>query len=273
MSASTPPTLATLFTLTGRVALVTGGARGIGAAIAARFAEAGADVALLDSDGEAAQATARTIAARTGRRVIAVTADVADTAALRIAVDQAATVLGRLDICVANAGVYPFAAAIAVDEAIWDRTQDVTLKGAFFTAQAAARQMMTQGQGGRILMLGSTSATRPSGNLAHYDAAKAGVRMLARSLALEWARYAITVNVIAPGEIDTPGTRANSADLVQVGGATLVDMHDPAFLARIPLGRLGTADDVARAAVFLASDAASYITGATLTVDGGFLLT
>ncbi len=267
------PALATLFTLTGRAALVTGGARGIGAAIAARFAEAGADVALLDSDGEAAQVTAQAIATRTGRRVIAMVADVADLPTLRTTIAEAATICGRLDICVANAGIYPFAAAFAVDEAIWDRTQDVTLKGAFFTAQAAARQMMTHGHGGRILMIGSTSSTRPSGNLAHYDAAKAGVRMLARSLALEWARHAITVNVIVPGEIDTPGTRANAVDLTQAGGATLVDMHDPAFLARIPLGRLGTADDVARAAVFLASDAASYITGATLTVDGGILLT
>ncbi|HEY7835565.1 MAG TPA: SDR family NAD(P)-dependent oxidoreductase [Ktedonobacterales bacterium] len=264
--------LARLFDLSGQVALVTGAGRGIGAAIALRLAEAGAAVLLADSDLETARATAERIV-DAGGRAAAVRADVARAREGRAAVAAAVATFGRLDILINNAGIFPFAAALHLREAAWDRVLATNLKGAFFCAQAAARQMLAQGGGGRIVNITSTAALRPSGNLAHYDASKGGLIALTRSLAREFAQYAIAVNAIAPGEIDTPGTRAAAPTLDQRGGVVVDDMAAPQFLARIPLGRLGQPDDVARVALFLASAAADYMTGSVVVVDGGFLLT
>ena len=202
----------------------------------------------------------------------AMVADVADIAEGRAAVEEAVAMFGRLDVLVNNAGIFPFAVALRLSEEQWDRVLDVNLKGAFFLAQAAARLMIAARRGGRIVNIASVAALRPGGNLAHYDASKAGLLALTRALALEFAPHHITVNAILPGEIDTPGTRGNTSELDQQGGVAVMDMHTPEFLARIPLGRLGTPEDVANAVLFLASGAAAYITGASLVVDGGFLL-
>jgi 2-deoxy-D-gluconate 3-dehydrogenase len=260
-----------LFDLTGKAALVTGGARGIGQAIAERLSEAGAAVMIADLDEQAAERTAGQLRGQ-GRKVAAVRADVGSRDEARAAVQATVDRFGQLDILVNNAGIFPFAAALHTPDAVWDRALAVNLSGAFACAQAAARRMVAAGHGGRIVNIASVSGLRPSGNLAHYDAAKAGLLMLAKSLARELAQYGITVNAVAPGEIDTPGTRAASAELAQEGGVRVDDMASPQFLARIPLGRLGTPDDVALAVLFLAGGAADYITGACLVVDGGYLL-
>ncbi len=182
-------------------------------------------------------------------------------------------IYGRLDILVNNAGIYPFAAALATSETQWDRVHDVNLRGAFFAAQAAAERMIAQQSGGRILNVASVDAVRPTGNLAAYGASKAGLVMLTKALALELAPHGILVNAIVPGEIVTPGAAKAGEQLRQERGVAVEDMNSPAFLARIPLRRLGTPDDVARVALFLASGLADYITGASVVVDGGYLLT
>jgi NAD(P)-dependent dehydrogenase (short-subunit alcohol dehydrogenase family) len=266
------PSIADLFDLTGQVALVTGGAMGLGRAIALRLAEAGAAVLVADLDLAGGRETVEAIAAL-GGTAEAMVADVADVAQGRAAVEEAVATFGRLDVLVNNAGIFPFAATLRLVEAEWDRVLDVNLKGAFFLAQAAARLMIAARRGGRIVNIASVAALRPGGNLAHYDASKGGLLTLTRALALEFAPHSITANAILPGEIDTPGTRGNTSDLNQQGGVAVVDMRAPEFLARIPLGRLGQPEDVANAALFLASGAATYITGASLVVDGGYLLT
>ena len=266
------PPLVDLFDLTGQVALVTGGAKGIGHAIALRLAEAGAAVLVADVDLDGGRETVEAIAAQ-GGTAEAMVADVADVAEGRAAVEEAVATFGRLDVLVNNAGIFPFAGALRLAEAEWDRVLDVNLKGAFFLTQAAARLMIAARRGGRIVNVASVAALRPGGNLAHYDASKGGLLALTRALALAFAPHGITVNAILPGEIDTPGTRNNTSALDQQGGLAVMDMRTPEFLARIPLGRLGQPEDVANAALFLASAAATYITGTGLVVDGGYLLT
>lgn len=268
----TPIPLHQLFDLSGKVALVTGGALGIGQAIAFRLAEAGATIAIVDLQREqAAQTVDRIVAA--GGKAIAIQSDLSAPAQARLVVEQTVEQLGRIDILVNNAGIYPFSAALMLNEADWDRVLGVNLKGAFFCAQAAARQMIRERHGGTIINLSSVSAFRPSGNLAHYDASKSGLLALTKALALEFAQYHITVNAVAPGEVLTPGTTAASGTLSPEGGVRVEEMTSLAFLERIPLRRLGEPDDVAKVVLFLAGAAADYMTGSCLVVDGGLLLT
>jgi 2-dehydro-3-deoxy-D-gluconate 5-dehydrogenase len=268
----TSRTIAQLFDLTGKVAAVTGAGKGIGQAIALRLAEAGAAMLLADVDLPAVELVAAEIVEQ-GGRATTLRMDVSEVPQAQELIQRAVQSFGRLDILVNNAGIFPFAAALQVDEAQWDRVVSVNLKGAFFCAQAAAAHMMAEGHGGRIVQLASVDALRPTGNLASYDASKGGILALTRALALEFAQYRITVNTIVPGEIDTPGTRAAAGTLSQEGGVHVEPMASPAFLARIPLGRLGEPDDVARVVLFLVSDAAEYMTGSCVVVDGGYLLT
>jgi 2-deoxy-D-gluconate 3-dehydrogenase len=251
---------------------VTGAGKGIGQAIALRLAEAGAAMLLADVDLPAVELVTAEIVEQ-GGQATALRADVGEVPQAQELIQRAVQAFGRLDILVNNAGIFPFAAALQVDEAQWDRVVNVNLKGAFFCAQAAAAHMMAEGHGGRIVQLASVDALRPTGNLASYDASKGGILALTRALALEFAQYRITVNAIVPGEIDTPGTQAAAATLSHEGGVHVEPMASPTFLARIPLGRLGEPDDVARVVLFLASDAAEYMTGTCVVVDGGYLLT
>ena len=259
-----------LLSLRGRAALVTGGAMGIGAAIAARLAAAGASVMIADINTDAAGAAARKIAAETAAQVEIVRADLARASDVRTMVEATLSAFGRLDILVNNAGVFPFASALEMTEAQWDHVLDVNLKGAFFAAQYAAKRMFATGDGGRIVNIASIDALHPTGHLAHYDSSKGGMLMMTKALALELGPHGITVNAIAPGGINTPGTAAAAPAAEQTPGVE--EMSTAAFLARIPLRRMGEPDDIARVALFLASDASAYMTGAVLVVDGGYLL-
>lgn len=249
--------------LEGKIALVTGAARGMGQGIAVCLAAEGADLAL--NDIAAPEEARETIAAieRLGKQAAYWQADVGDREALTRIFDGLMQRYGRLDICVANAGI---SIPEPVLEADWGnvlRTIQVTQFGAFHTCQLAARQMVrqaTQGQpGGRIILISSVHEELAVRNSAAYNMAKAAVTQLGRTLAVELAQYQITVNVIHPGLTETPGTRSFTSDeRLEIAAS------------RIPLGRLGKAEDVGKAAAFLASADADYITGVDLRVDGGF---
>jgi NAD(P)-dependent dehydrogenase (short-subunit alcohol dehydrogenase family) len=244
--------------LQGRVAAITGGALGIGRATALLFAEEGATVALGDVQLEAAQEVAREITRR-GGRAIAIGLDVGDAAQVQAFVDRVAGELGRLDVMFANAGIAHSAPFLEHSEAQWQRVLRVNLTGVFLCCQAAARQMVRQGGGGRIITTASINGFRGVENLVGYNAAKAGVIELTRTMAVELATHRIAVNAIAPAQIDTRLTRS---------------LPEPARrrrVERIPMGRFGEPEEVARVALFLASDDASYVTGHTLAVDGGYL--
>jgi NAD(P)-dependent dehydrogenase (short-subunit alcohol dehydrogenase family) len=243
--------------LRGRVAAITGGALGIGRATAQCFAAEGATVALADVEVGAAEKVAGEITER-GGRAIAVGVDVGDAGQVQAFVDQVVGELGRLDVMFANAGIAHSAPFLEHPEAQWHRVLRVNLTGVFLCCQAAARQMVRQG-GGRIIATASINGFRGVENLVGYNVAKAGVIELIRTMAVELAQHHITVNAIAPAQIDTRLTRSLPEDARR------------RRVERIPLGRFGEVDEVARAALFLASDDASYVTGHTLAVDGGYL--
>jgi NAD(P)-dependent dehydrogenase (short-subunit alcohol dehydrogenase family) len=247
------------FSLGGRKALVTGASRGIGEALAVGLAEAGADVAVAARESSALAAAAAAIAGA-GRKSAAIAIDVRNPAAIRAGVEQAAQALGGLDILVNNAGVEEVRDSLAVDEALWDRIVDTNLKGAFFCAQAAAR-IMAAGKGGAIVNLCSLTSEVGVPTAVPYGSSKSGLLGMTRALAAEWAAKGIRVNGIGPGYFRTDLTEVfyRNAEWQQ------------AMLAKIPLRRFGRLDDLVGAAVFLCSDAAAYITGQCLYVDGGYL--
>jgi NAD(P)-dependent dehydrogenase (short-subunit alcohol dehydrogenase family) len=240
--------------LGGRVALVTGGGAGIGRGIALGLAEAGADVMIADIDPDAAAATVHAIAAL-GRRAAAVTTDVRDTGQVTAMVDATVEQLGRLDVLVNNAGGVRHAAFLGQSERSWRRHIDLNLVSVLAGVSAAAPVMVEQGDGGAILSVVSIEAFRAAPNYAVYAACKAGVVNFTRTMALELAEHGIRINALAPDLVDTPG----------IGGAP------PPEVARryIPLGRAGVPADCAGPAVFLCSDQGRYVTGVTLSVDGG----
>jgi NAD(P)-dependent dehydrogenase (short-subunit alcohol dehydrogenase family) len=243
--------------LPGRVAAITGGALGIGRATALAFAEEGAAIALGDVQGEAAETVAREIQRR-GGKAIAVALDVGEAAQVQAFVDRVVGEFGRLDILFANAGIAHSAPFLEHPEVQWHRVLRVNLTGVFLCCQAAARQMVKQG-GGRIITTASINAFRGVENLVGYNAAKAGVIELTRTMAVELAQHHIAVNAIAPAQIDTRLTRG------------LPENARRRRVERIPMGRFGEPEEVARVALFLASDDATYVTGHTLAVDGGYL--
>ncbi|MEA2523245.1 MAG: L-rhamnose 1-dehydrogenase [Thermomicrobiales bacterium] len=257
--------------LSGKTALVTGGSRGIGRAISLALARAGAAVAVnyhlpavaefgRDNAADAAEVVG-TIGAE-GGRAIAVAADVADKSQVEAMMHAVVDGLGGLDILVNNAGICPFHDFLTMPEELWDRVQDVNLKGVFLCSQAAARVMVEQGRGGRIVSVSSISALVGGGMQTHYTPTKAGVHSLMQSLAIVLGPHGITCNSVMPGAIATDINRDD-----------LSDPEKRAYMARrIPVGRLGEPDDIAGPVVFLASDAARYVNGAGLLVDGGLFV-
>lgn len=247
------------FDLRGQVALVTGAARGLGRAISLALAHAGADVALGLRDIEAHGGLPREIEAM-GRRALPLQMDVSQLDQIRAAVDAAAAHFGRLDLLVNNAGIAPGNAAEDVREEDFDLTLRVNLKGTFFAGQAAARVMIRQ-HGGQIINMGSQAGFAALPTESVYCMTKAAIAHLTKCLAVEWGKYNIRVNAVAPTFIHTPGTAEVLAD--------------PAFRADVEeriaaLHRIGEPMEVAGAVVFLASPAASLITGHTLLIDGGW---
>jgi 3-oxoacyl-[acyl-carrier protein] reductase len=246
-----------MFDLTGRVALVTGASRGIGRAIATRLAAQGA-IVVAAARGNNAAATVAAIAGA-GGRAEAVGADVTDAVALGRLPEAVVDRHGRLDILISNAGVTRDQLLLRMKRDDWDLVIATNLTAAFTLAQAAMRPMLKQ-RGGRIITVSSVVGQMGNAGQTSYAASKAGLIGFAKALAREVASRGITVNVIAPGIIDTDMTRA-------VG-----EKAQGAWAAQIPLGRLGTVDDVAAAACFLASDEAAYITGHVLAVNGGMYM-
>ena len=241
--------------LDGRVALLIGAARGIGAGIADRFVEEGARVLIGDTEVEAGRATAARLGAAAAR-FIAV--DISQPEQARAAVAAASTEFGGLDILVQNAGIYPWTLIEHISPDEWDRVLAVNLKGTFLAAQAALAPMRARRYGRMVFTSSITGPRVSSPGHGHYAATKAGINGFIKSAAIEFSGYGITVNGVEPGNILTEGMEAHrSAEFI-------------AGMERaVPLGRLGTPRDVAHAALFLASDEAAYITGTTIVVDGG----
>ena len=259
------------FDIAGKSAIVTGGAMGIGAGIVRRYTEAGANVLIADLDGQAASRLAIELAGAPGRSV-AVCADVGADEAGEALVARCVETFGSVDILVNNAGIYPRVPVLEMTAELLDRVYRVNLRGLALLSKAAARRMVEQGRGGSIVNISSIDAFRPSMvGLAAYDASKGGVTMFTKSLALELAPRGIRVNAIAPGGIRTEG----SSKPLEGSGMTPAQLQAmaAAFIERIPIRRMGTPDEIATVALFLASPAAAYMTGTTVIVDGGALLT
>ena len=241
---------------TDRVALVTGGASGIGRAVATQLAELGAKVVIADRNAEGADAVVQDLGAA---RAMAVTVNVADPDSANAMVDAVTEHFGRLDILVHSAGVGIERGFLETTPEEWRRLIDIDLSGTFYCAQAAARKMVAQ-RYGRIVSLSSTAGLRGGTGRAAYGAAKAGVVGLTKVMAVELAPYGVTANALAPGAIETElVARMHSDETRRV------------YRAGIPMDRYGTPEETAFTAVFLASEQASYVTGHVLGVDGGFL--
>jgi 3-oxoacyl-[acyl-carrier protein] reductase len=249
--------------LPGAVALVTGGARGIGAAIALRLAEAGAAVAIGDVDHPAAVDTAARIGERTGRTVWAGASDVSSADQVEGLVAEVAARLGPVDVLVNNAGILRNHPLAEMSESSWDAVVDVHLKGAFLCCRAVRPGMAERGRG-RIVNIASGAAWGSGRGHANYASAKAGLIGLTRTLAIELGPCGITTNAVAPGAIVSEMTRATARQLGLDFGA-----YERETAGRIPLGRLGTPEEVADVVCFLASDAARYVNGEVIFVGGG----
>jgi NAD(P)-dependent dehydrogenase (short-subunit alcohol dehydrogenase family) len=237
---------------------ITGAGGGIGRALALGFGRSGYRVAAADIDEAAARCTAELVR-QAGGTASGLLVDVAEPESVTRMLEAVMNEWGRLDVLVNNAGIFPRARVVDLDLATWTRTIDVNLKGTFLGSQAAARLLIAQGRGGRIVNVASVSAFEPSVRQAHYAASKAGIVAFSRNLALELAPYRITVNVLAPGLVNTAQPRQDDVTEEQLAARG----------AAIPLGHMAEPDEMVPTVLFLCSDGASYITGQTLHVNGG----
>jgi 3-oxoacyl-[acyl-carrier protein] reductase len=249
--------------LAGRVALITGGSRGIGKAIAERLAEAGARVIIsYQNDETAALETASAIARQYRLEALAIRSDVCDLSGAEQLINTTIEKFGRLDIVVCNAGIWEGAAVEDISEELWDRVIDVNLKGTWTVCRAAVPFLKRQGEGGRIVIISSTAGQRGEANVSNYAASKGGQIAFTKSLAVELARHGITVNAVAPGWVETEMTAKAFTDEVFRRSVELT----------IPVGRIAAPDDVALPVLFLCSTWARHITGEVLNVNGGSVL-
>ncbi|MDT8900567.1 2-dehydro-3-deoxy-D-gluconate 5-dehydrogenase KduD [Anaeroselena agilis] len=246
------------FSLAGKVAIVTGASRGLGAGMAIGLAEAGADLVVVASSARIHD-TAASITAL-GRKCVAVQTDLTDVKTVPAVIDAALKNFGKIDILVNCAGIIRRAPALEFTEKDWDDVMNVNLKTMFFMCQAAAKEMMKQGKG-KIVNIASLLSFQGGIIVPSYTASKSGVAGLTKALANEWAAHGINVNAIAPGYMATEMTEALQKSAERA----------PAILARIPQGRWGTPEDMKGAAVYLASAASDYLQGHVLVVDGGWM--
>jgi NAD(P)-dependent dehydrogenase (short-subunit alcohol dehydrogenase family) len=251
-----------LFSLEGKKGFITGGAQGIGKCLAAAFAQMGADVAIVDLNIDKASATAKEIANETGRKIIAYSCDVTNPKSVDSMMNKYIADFQELNFAINNAGIFTGDSVLDISPETFESVIKVNLNGVFYTAQAAARQMVKQGKGGSIISTASMSAhvvNRPQ-TIANYCASKAGVIQLSKSMAVELAPYKIRVNTVSPGYIQT--------DLI----ATMKDMLE-IWVGMTPKGsRLGFPEDLIGAYVYFASDASEFATGSDLVVDGGYTI-
>ncbi len=261
-----------LFDLTGKVAIVTGGAMGIGKGIADRLAEAGAKIIIVDIvEQTEAEATLSEIKGNGGEARY-IQADLRDIKNLDNIIDQTIKEFGDLNILVNNAGIFNYCPITELTEELWDKTIDLNLKAVAFLSKAAVHKMIEKKHGGKIINISSIDSIKPSGNLSQYDSSKGGVRMLTKAFAKEVGKYGINVNDIAPGGVSTPG-------VAKIGGTNLTAKQQQAmkaqmeqFINMLPLQRMGEPEEIGNAALFLASDASNYMTGSTMVIDGGLLI-
>jgi 3-oxoacyl-[acyl-carrier protein] reductase len=261
--------VASLFDLTGTTSVVTGAGRGIGKAVAELFAAAGANVVVADIDAETARSVAASVSSA-GRKAVAAIVDVADEASVKAMYATALEAFGRIDSLVHSAAIFPKYALLDVTVEQWDRIQAVNLRGTMLVLREAIRHMREGGRGGAIVNISSASGERELVfHNAAYGASKAGVTNLTRVAALEFGADKIRVNAVLPGGTATEGALAASKDMVQRG----LELKGPITLpGRVPLGMMGSPEDIAAACLFLASPASKQITGQCLAVDGGFLV-
>jgi len=244
--------------LKGRVAIVTGATRGIGQAIAVRFGQEGARVAVVGRDEEKGRETVRLVEAA-GSQALFVSTDVSDSTQVQAMVDAVVDRWGHIDILVNNAAICPFKDFMEMSEALWDQVLDVNLKGYFLCSQAVARVMVELGIKGRIVAVSSISAEFGGSQQAHYCASKAGINLLVKSMAISLGPHGITCNAVLPGTVETDINREALSD----PGAR------DYWLSRGPIGGLGRPEDIAGPVLFFASDDSAWCTGSMLVVDGG----
>jgi NAD(P)-dependent dehydrogenase (short-subunit alcohol dehydrogenase family) len=255
------------FSLKGKVAIITGGGRGIGQAIAFAFAKAGAKVVVTSRKAQDLEATASEIKAF-GGEAFPLPAHLGKTEEIKKMIDAVVAKYGRINILVNNAGASPaMGSVLECDDRLWDKLMDINLKGAYFVSQAAANIMVKQG-GGKIINIASVDGYNPEPGLSIYSISKAGMRMLTKAFASELLRFNIQVNTIAPGPVNTKMMNSHWGHLPPEEAQKVKEMVEKA----LPSGRIGNPDEICGAALYLASDAASYTTGAEILIDGGLLL-
>jgi 2-deoxy-D-gluconate 3-dehydrogenase len=253
--------------LSGKTAIVTGGAMGIGLGIVCRLAEAGANVVIADINETTAEESVLPLQKK-GWKVAFVRTDVSDEESVKNMISFSLKTYGNVDILVNNAGIYPTIPVMKLKLADFDKIISVNLRSTFLCTQNVAAEMIKQGKGGKIINITSVDALHPSSvGLATYDASKHGMWGFTKNVALELAPYNIQVNAVAPGAIATPGTG--------VGQVVSSDIEAilKKFMEKIPMKRMGEPDEIGKAVLFLASDLSSYMTGSQIVVDGGVLLT